>query len=51
MAISITLSVLPDTQEEAIRAVEALSRAGTGLAFEGLTATLSFTTYEPEEDS
>lgn len=50
MAIGIALTVLPDTQEEALKVVEVLSRAATGLVFDGLTCTVSFTVYDPEEN-
>jgi hypothetical protein len=49
MALGINLVCLPDTQEEAVHVVEVLARAATGLAFDGLTTTLSFTTYDPSD--
>ncbi len=40
--------VLPETSEEAVKAVEVLSRAATGLAFDGINTSITITTYEPE---
>lgn len=50
MAIGIALTVLPDTQEQALKVVEVLSRAATGLVFDNLTCTISFTVYEMDEE-
>lgn len=50
MAIGIALTVLPDAQEDALKVVEVLSRTAIGLAFDGLSATISFTIYDPDED-
>lgn len=48
MAIGITVTILPKTQEEASRAMESLSRIAAGLAFDGLSVTISIDTYDPE---
>lgn len=48
-AIGITLTALPEKQEQAAKVTEVLSRAAAGLAFDGLTVSLSLTTYEDEE--
>lgn len=50
MAISISLTVLPNNESDALKAVEALTRAGIGLAFDGINTTLSMTQYDIEED-
>ncbi len=50
MAISISAMVLPETSEEAVKAVEVLSRAATGLAFDGINTSITITTYEPEDE-
>lgn len=51
MAIGIRLTVLPDTQEEAIRTIEAVSRLAAGLAFDGLSSSISIDLYDPEEET
>jgi hypothetical protein len=48
--IGINLNVLPRTQEEAIKIIEVLSRAATGLALEGISVSLGITPYEGEEE-
>lgn len=48
MAISVTLMVLPESQEQAAQVVDVLSRAAAGLAFEGQTVSLSLTNYEED---
>ncbi len=50
MAIGITATILPDSQEEAIKAVEIIARAATGLAFEGISVSISINTYDGSED-
>lgn len=50
MAISVTLMVLPDSHEEALKAAEVLSRAAAGLALDGLSVNLTMGTYESEDD-
>lgn len=47
--IGVTLTVLPETDEQALRSAEVLSRAAAGLALEGLTVSLGLGTYEPED--
>lgn len=49
MAIGITLTVLPDTEPDATKVVEVLSRAAAGLAFDGLSVALSLGTYDEDE--
>jgi hypothetical protein len=46
MAIGISVTIFPETQEEAVKVVEALSRVATGLAFEGLSVSISIHTYD-----
>lgn len=46
--ISITLSLMPTSEEEAARATEKLARAAAGFAFEGVPATLTVGVYEEE---
>jgi hypothetical protein len=50
MAIGISLLILLDTQDEAVKVVEALSRVATGLAFDGLSVSISIHTYEPDSE-
>lgn len=50
MAISVSLNIIPETEAEAVKAVEALSRVATGLAFDGLMVSVNMFTYT-EEDS
>lgn len=50
MAISISLNILPETEQEAIKAVEALSRVATGLAFDGLLVSINLFTYTEEDN-
>ncbi len=50
MAIGIHTTILPDTQEEAIKAVEVLSRAATGLAIDGISVTIAINNFDPDED-
>ena len=48
MSISVNLTVLPESHEQATQVVEVLSRAAAGLAFDGLSVALSLTNYEEE---
>lgn len=48
--IGVTLTVLPQSDEEATRCAEVLGRAAAGLALEGLTVSLGLATYEPDEE-
>ena len=50
MAISVNLTVLPETESQASRVVEALARVATGLAFEGQTVSISITNFDPDEE-
>lgn len=50
MAIGIRLTILPDTQEETVRCIEALSRVAAGLAFDGLSSSISIDLYDPDID-
>lgn len=50
-SIGITLTALPENQEQATKVVEVLSRAAAGLAFDGLTVSLALASYENEEES
>lgn len=49
--IAVTLTALPDTQEDAARIVEVLTRTATGLAFDGLSVQVNITPYDTEEDA
>jgi hypothetical protein len=50
MSIGISCTILPETQDEAVKAMEALTRVATGLAFEGISVSLSINSYEPDLD-
>lgn len=50
MGIGITLTALPQNPEEALRVTETLSRAATGLAFDGMTVSLALATYDDDEE-
>lgn len=49
MSISITLTVLPESQEQAAQVVEVLSRSAAGLAFDGQSVSLMLTNYDEDE--
>ncbi len=51
MPIGVSATILPKTQEEAIKAVEVLSRAVAGLAFEGISVSININPYDPDEDN
>lgn len=50
MNISVGVSVYPNTEEEAAKAVEILSRAAVGLALEGLDVAVHVTHLEDDEN-
>lgn len=51
MPISINLSVLPESESQAVKAVEVLARAAAGLGFEGIPVTLNILTFEEGEET
>lgn len=48
--MSVHVSVMPETETEAVKVMEVFSRAATGLAFEGISTSINISNYE-EEDS
>ena len=50
MAISVSLSVLPEDHEQATKVIEALSRVSAGLAFDGMTVNLMVTNFDPGDE-
>ena len=50
MSLSISLHTHPESEEEAVKITEVLSRAAAGLAFDGVACGIQFTTYEPDSD-
>jgi hypothetical protein len=47
--LEISCRATPETQEDAIKVMEVLSRACVGLGLDGLTTTISFITFDYEE--
>lgn len=48
--VFVSVMCLPDTQEEALKCFEALSRATIGLALEGIPSTISVSNQAPDEE-
>lgn len=46
--LAISVNVNPETQEEAMKVVEVLSRTAAGLALDGISVSLNFTSFEVE---
>lgn len=49
--LAVNVAVHPETQEQMVKACETLSRACAGLALEGIYVSISFSTFEVEEDN
>lgn len=47
--IGVSVTILPDTQEQVARAAEVLARTITGLAFEGMGVSMNIHEYDDEE--
>lgn len=50
MAISVSVMVLPESEEQAAKVVDALSRVACGLAFDGQTVSITINHYIPDEE-
>lgn len=50
MELSVSMQVFPETPDDAIKAVEAMSRVATGLGFDGLNVTISVMNLEEDVD-
>lgn len=48
MGVSVT--ALPDTPEQTVRAAEVLARAITGLAFDGISVSLNIHEFEDDDE-
>lgn len=48
MNLGINVTILPESEIEAIKAVEVLSRAAAGLALEGITVSINLSTFEDD---
>jgi hypothetical protein len=49
--LSVNLTIIGLSQEEAVKVAEVLGRAQVGLALEGYSATLNMMSYDTEEDA
>ena len=48
--VSLSLTILPESEEEAVRAMESLSRVAMGVAFEGISLSINIVSYDPGEE-
>jgi hypothetical protein len=48
--VFISATVQCETEEQAVKAMEALSRVATGLALDGQTMQITAAAYDPDED-
>lgn len=50
MAISVSLTTLPESEEQAAKAAESLARVAAGLAFDGMTVSLTITNFDDSDE-